>query len=82
MKTLNGLPIFHSMDLFQKEDHLWEECTQEEDRLIEKEEQIDEDENQSLTTHTKKRKNKKEEHSLKNKNISEEEPLIAQIFHL
>ena len=39
---------------------------QEEVELIEKEEDMDEDGNQSLTAHPK-RKNKKEEHSCKNK---------------
>ena len=41
---------------------------------------MDEYENQYLTTYAKKKKRKKEEHSRKNKNISEELPLTAQMM--
>ena len=41
---------------------------------------MDEDDNQSLTTHAKKRKNQKEEHSHKNKNILEEGPITTQMM--
>ena len=46
------------------------------------EEEMDEYDNQTLTTHAKKRKNKKEEHSRKNKRTSEEGPLTTQMFKL
>ena len=41
---------------------------------------MDECDNQALTNHMKKKKNKKEEHSRKNKRISEEIPLTTQMF--
>ena len=57
-----------------------EEWMQEDFRLIAKEEEMDEYDNQALTTHAKKRKNKKEEHSCKNKRTLEEVPLATQIL--
>ena len=36
--------------------------------------------NQALTTHAKKRKNKKEEHSRKNKRTSKEGPLTTHVL--
>ena len=47
-----------------------------------KEEEMDEYDNQVLTTHSKKRKNKKGEHSCKNKRTSHEGPHIAHMFQL
>ena len=43
---------------------------------------MDEYDNQALTTHAKKKKNKKEEHSRKNKRTLEEGPLTTQMFQL
>ena len=41
---------------------------------------MDEYDNQALSTHAKKRKNKKEEHSRRNKRTLEEGPLTTQMF--
>jgi hypothetical protein len=42
---------------------LWEDCTQEEARLVAREEKLGDEENQALTTHTRKGKSKKKFHS-------------------
>jgi hypothetical protein len=73
MTTLNGLP--RSWESFiqgicsrrriPRFSRLWEDCTQEEVRLAAREEKLGDEENQSLTTHTRKGKRKKELHSHK-----------------
>ena len=71
--TLNGLPRSWEYLIqgicarrrLAKFGRLWEECTQEEARLISIEDNMGEDENQSLKTHAKKKKTKKEQHSHK-----------------
>ena len=73
MTTLNGLPnslesfiqgIFSRRNL-TKFSRLWEDCTQEEAILEERKEKIENNEDQALTVHTRKGKNKKEVHSHK-----------------
>ena len=69
MTTMNGLP--RSWDLFikgifsrrklMKFSRLWEDCTQEEARLEAKEEKLGNEENQALTSHARKGKNKVED---------------------
>jgi hypothetical protein len=44
---------------------LWEDCTQEEPRLEARKEKIESNEDQALTAHARKGKNKKEVHSKK-----------------
>jgi hypothetical protein len=66
--TLNGFPS--SWDPFvqgicarsklPKFDKLWSDCSQEESRLISKSQKTNDDENQSLATHVKKRKERRE----------------------
>ena len=83
MTTLNGLP--RSWESFiqgicarrrlAKFSRLWEECTQEEARLIAREEKMGEDDNQSLKAHAKKGKTKKEEHSHRNTRIFQKKDL-------
>ena len=73
MTTLNGLP--RAWDSFiqgicsRKEltefSNLWEDCTQEEARIAAREEKMGDDDNQALTTRTRKGKGKKEFHSPK-----------------
>ena len=67
MTTLNGLPrswdsfiqgIFSRRKLI-KFSRLWEDCTQEEARLVEREEKL-RDDDQALVAHTRKGKSKKE----------------------
>ena len=41
---------------------LWEDCTQEEARLVAREEKLGDDENQALATHARKGKSRKEVH--------------------
>ena len=61
MTTLNGIPIdweafirgICSIRKLTKYQHLWEECVQEEERIASREENINDNEDQSLTTHTK-----------------------------
>ena len=70
MTTLNGLPI--SWDSFIqgicarkniiKFNKLWEECTQEESRLVSREQNMEVDDDQYLTTHAKKNRRKREDH--------------------
>ena len=71
MTTLNGLP--RSWELFiqgtcsrrklTKFSKLWEEWTQEEARLVAREEKLNNDEDQALAIRSKKEKSKKEDHS-------------------
>jgi hypothetical protein len=73
MTTLNGLP--NSWESFiqgicsrrklTKFSRLWEDCTQEEARLEARKEKIESNEDQALTAHIRKGKNKKEVHSHK-----------------
>jgi hypothetical protein len=73
MTTLNGIPS--SWDSFIqgiclrrkliKFSRLWEDCTQEEERMVEREEKL-RDVDQALAAHTKKGKSKKEPSSPKN----------------
>jgi hypothetical protein len=73
MTTLNGLP--RSWESFiqgicsrrrlARFTRLWEYCTQEEARLAAREEKLGGEENQALTTHTRKGKSKREVHSHK-----------------
>jgi hypothetical protein len=66
--TLNGFPS--SWDPFvqgicarnklPKFDKLWSDCTQEESRLISKSQKTNDDENQALAAHVKKRKERRE----------------------
>jgi hypothetical protein len=68
MTTLNGLP--NSWESFiqgicsrrklTKFNRLWEDCTQEEARLEARKEKIENNEDQALTVHTRRGKNKKE----------------------
>jgi len=78
MTTLNGLPrswecfiqgIFsrRKMKTFSR---LWEECAQEEVRMAAREEKLGDDEDQELTSHTRKGKGKKGSHSLKKSQMS------------
>ena len=77
MTTLNGLP--RSWESFiqgicsrrklTKFSRLWEKCTKEETRLISREENMGEDDNQALTTHAKKGKMKNAENSRKKNKI-------------
>ena len=70
MNTLNGLP--RSWDSFIQEicarrklinfSRLWEECTQEEARIITREENMGATKDQTLKVHTKRNHRKKEEH--------------------
>ena len=86
MTTLNGLSS--SWEYFiqgicarrrlTKFSRIWEEFTQEEARLVTREENIGDDDNKSLTTHSKKRKNKKEEHSYKNKRFQKKD--VSQLI--
>jgi hypothetical protein len=73
MTTLNGLPnswesfiqgIFSRRKL-SKFNRLWEDCTQEEAKLEARKEKIESNEDQTLTTHTRKGKNKKKVQSHK-----------------
>jgi hypothetical protein len=66
--TLNGFPsswdsfvqgIF-SRSKLPKFDKLWSNCTQEESRLISKSQKTNDDENQALAAHVKKRKERRE----------------------
>ena len=65
--------IFHSRNLCYKKDHtisrLWEECTQEEARLIRIEEKMGEYDNQALTTHAKEEKDHEDEDHAPWKNL-------------
>jgi len=66
--TLNGFPsswdpFFQGICVtskFPKFDKLWTNCTQEESRLISKTQNINDDENQSLSSHVNKRKDRRE----------------------
>ena len=70
MTTLNGLP--RSWDSFIqgicarkkliKFNRLWEECTQEEARLVSREEKMGASDDQALTTQAKKNEGKREDH--------------------
>ena len=61
MTTLNGLPRdweslirgIHSRRKLTKFQKLWEECVQEEERIAAKEEKLNDNGDQSLTTHSK-----------------------------
>ena len=70
MTTLNGLPISWNSFIqgicarrrFISFNILWEECTQEEARLITREENMGATKDQALTTHTRSHHNKREDH--------------------
>ena len=73
MSSLNGLPrswdwfiqgIFTKKKLI-KFNRLWEECTQEQARLVSREEKMGASDDQSLTAHAKKNEGKREDHSHK-----------------
>ena len=69
MTTLNGSP--REWDPFirgtcarrklTKFNKLWEECVQEEGRIVNRQEKLNDNEDQALATHTKNGRNKKEE---------------------
>ena len=71
MTTLNGLPRSQESFIYgivsrrklTKFGILWEECTQEEARLVLREENLGHDENQALAAHVRKGKRNKESHS-------------------
>ena len=73
MTNLNGLPRSQESFIYgivsrrklTKSGILWEECTQEEARLIVREEKLGDDEIQALATHVRKGKSNKEPNSLK-----------------
>ena len=62
MTTMNGLPRswdpfirgIYSRSKLRKFSWLWEDCTKEEVRLEAREETLGDEENQALTTHTRK----------------------------
>jgi hypothetical protein len=66
MTTLNGLPRSHDSFIQRicsrrkliKFNRLWEDCTQEETRLVAREEKL-RDDDQALAAHTRKGKSKK-----------------------
>ena len=69
MTTLNGLTrerdsfirgIFAIINL-TKFSKLWEECVQEEGRIENREEKLNEDEDQALVSHTNNRRNKRKD---------------------
>ena len=67
MTTLNGLPKewdsfirgIHAIRKLIKLNKLWEECVQEEGRITDKEEKLNNNEDQSLTIHAKNEINKR-----------------------
>ena len=73
MTTMNGLPrswdpLIRGICLrskLTKFSRLWEDCTQEEERLEAIEEKLREEENQALATHARKGKNKMEDRPLR-----------------
>jgi rubrerythrin len=73
MTTLNGLPKswesfiqgICSRRKLTKLSKLWEDCTQEEARLVEREEKLRNNDDQALAAHARKGKGKKEVHSHK-----------------
>ena len=71
MTTLNGLTRswesfiqgIYSRRKLAEFGRLWEECTQEEAILVVREEKLGDDEDQALAAHARKGKSKKESHS-------------------
>ena len=61
MTTLNGLPREWDSFKLTKFSKLWEECVQEEGRLENIEEKLNEYEDQALAVHTKNRRNKRKD---------------------
>ena len=70
MTTLNGIPILWDSFIqgicarknIIKFNRLWEECTQEESQLVSREQNMEVDDDQYLTTHAKKNRRKREDH--------------------